>query len=76
MHSQLGRQMYAFKKINKNHILHFKSKAKQICYWQHILQYIANVLIYKLKYTETKDMIDNKCLVTLQKDTCKKTFSS
>lgn len=41
---------------------------KQICYWQHIFQHTANVLIYKLKYMETKDMIGNKCLVALQKD--------
>jgi len=77
--------MYGFKKINQQisrfafqikriHVLHFKSKEKQVCYWQHIFQHIANVLIYKIKYMEIKDMIDNKCVVALQKDRCNKLF--
>lgn len=44
----------------QNHILHFKSKAEQIGCWQHIFLRTANVLIYKPKYMETKDMIDNE----------------
>lgn len=58
--------IYAFKKIKKNHISHFKTKAMQICYWQNLFQDIVNVLIYKLKYMGSKDMIDNKFLIGLQ----------
>lgn len=74
LYSQLGRQIHAFKKINKNHISRFKTKAKQTCYWQYLFQGIVNVLIYKLKYMGTKDMIDNKCLIAIQKDRCNKSY--
>lgn len=46
--------------LTKNHVFNFKSKAKHICYWQHVFQHTGNVLIYKSKYMETKDMISKK----------------
>lgn len=50
--------------------LHFKYKARQICYLQHKVQYTTNTLIYKVKYMETNDPI-KACYPSQNSDTLK-----